>query len=331
MNMNDHQRRFPRGVFAMVLATVLATGACSSSHSSKGGTTGGSADGKAVPPSSTVAPASVASTPEVLDPNALSLPIEQYEMTPAQNNAISRAKNELAVQCMKRFGFTITPPASGNGTATAFLDRRYGATNATTAAQWGYHLPNTGGKPSEPNLDTAQMQVLTGSTDTNRAGTTAAPTTGTPLVVAGQQVPKGGCMAEATEKLTTAGGTLGEPDIVRQIDHDGYNRSAADPRVTATFAKWSACMKGKGYSYASPIEAENDKDFAGRVASPKEIAVATADVSCKQQTKVVGTWLAVDAAYEKAEIDVNASTLAGIKQGNDTLLKAADKVLGTSS
>jgi len=77
MNMNDHQRRFPRGVFAMVLATVLATGACSSSHSSKGGTTGGSADGKAVPPSSTVAPASVASTPEVLDPNALSLPIEQ--------------------------------------------------------------------------------------------------------------------------------------------------------------------------------------------------------------------------------------------------------------
>lgn len=58
-------------------------------------------------------------------------------------------------------------------------------------------------------------------------------------------------------------------------------------------------MSRLGRSYGTPMQANNDPKWAGRVATPAEISVAVADGNCKKSTNLVGIRMASDAAYQR--------------------------------
>jgi hypothetical protein len=61
-------------------------------------------------------------------------------------------------------------------------------------------------------------------------------------------------------------------------------------------------MRDRGYSYASPIAANDDERWESDTPSGLELATATADVACKQSTNLVSIWSGVEASAQRAAI-----------------------------
>ncbi|GAA2037920.1 hypothetical protein GCM10009839_44190 [Catenulispora yoronensis] len=249
------------------------------------------------------------------------MPIQAYEVTSRQSSEISAAYATLVGRCLARFGFTDMPKPRINQHDIDSVRSRYGPGD-DVMAEHGYHFrqdemgppdsPSEGGAP--PTESAAQIAVENGSG---------------PKVVNGQQVPDGGCAEDAKRQVTADGAVYGEPDLVGSIDAASYTRSQSDQRVLAVFAKWSDCMKQRGYTYVSPVAAlEDPKWKTGGSADPAEIATAQADLACKRQYNVIDVWFAVDSAMQQAAIEQNATQLNAIKDGIAKELKIAADVLG---
>ncbi|MGQ5639926.1 MULTISPECIES: hypothetical protein [unclassified Streptomyces] len=102
-------------------------------------------------------------------------------------------------------------------------------------------------------------------------------------------VPTRGCTAQS--RLTLFGDVATWARITytaEDIDERLARAATADPQYTAVLRRWSACMKSRGYSFASPTEAEAAaKAVHGPADSPgktpaKEIHIAVADGTCAQ-------------------------------------------------
>ena len=102
----------------------------------------------------------------------------------------------------------------------------------------------------------------------------------------------------------------------------------ADPRIHAVIRAWSACMARHYYHYASPSQVEGHrwKTPPNRA----EIATAVADVTCKTQTNLLNTWLAVEAAYQQALIGQNLATLSQLQANFAPLLRRANAALAAA-
>ncbi|WP_318205794.1 hypothetical protein [Streptomyces sp. SCL15-4] len=72
-------------------------------------------------------------------------------------------------------------------------------------------------------------------------------------------------------------------------------------------------MKAHGHRNARPEETASDPVWRTRTASARERAVATADARCKAQVNPVGTWNAVEVAYQRQTVDQNADELARVR------------------
>lgn len=66
-------------------------------------------------------------------------------------------------------------------------------------------------------------------------------------------------------------------------------------------------MGRSGYDYDSVWE-PNNQNWPEPVGE-EEIAVAEADVACKQEVNLVGIWFAVESAYQRRTIQQNAEDL----------------------
>lgn len=263
----------------------------------------------------------VSVTPGLLDSTHLRLPLDAYLLSDRERADLAFAQDALVTRCAARYGVTMPPPPRRQqlGPRT-YTERRYGLTDPVLAAADGYHLgerdPRNVGKPPTPDLSPTQALVLTG----RRAATDATGTPDAPV----QPVPAGGCLGEADRKL---GGSWDNTDLVEAIDNNSVIDATKNPQVLATFRAWSACMKAKGHRYAAPWDAGNDSRFRGQHSSPAEIAVAVADVACKEKTNVVGVWYAVDAAYQKAFIAANKAALDQARKDKVTHLRLAHRAL----
>ncbi|MFE9426459.1 hypothetical protein ACFYNO_26255 [Kitasatospora sp. NPDC006697] len=218
-------------------------------------------------------------------PAGLRLPIEDYLLTPAQDARLNHAVWTLAAACMKRHGFDFPTPPELTGQRTGSeVARRYGPTDPAAAAVLGYHdtaapaPQQPSGPPPPADLPAPERAALTG------------------------------CHGEAQRGLA---GTdpLGSSQLAGQINSMSYDQATVDPRVTAAFATWSGCMKAKGYAYATPVDAYNDPHWKSPTPGPAEIATALADIACKQQTDLIGTWSTVDAAYQQHQITLHQAQL----------------------
>jgi hypothetical protein len=323
--MNAHS---PRCWALIIVGAALTAAAC-------GGAGGGS-------------PTSVAGTPRITSEGEPILPIDAYALKLSEVQQIGLARDLLAGQCMREFGFSFDAAGfTAKSRKAAENDiknhgeygnkRRYGSPTLTHATRYGFRMPTQvdGTELPQPKskeeskrnvrglgyLTPAKELVLTGQApDGKKAGS-----------VNGQQVPGGGCLGEADSKL---GGNPGEAPLVAKISRDSFNRSFTDSAVTAAFAKWSACVKAEGYNWPTPREAGTgfgqDNEAAasrGTAPPPKEIAAARANFLCQQQVKLVPIWSGFEAKYQKGQIDKNFEELEKIRKDQQNRLKFVSEII----
>ncbi|WP_331767098.1 hypothetical protein [Embleya sp. NBC_00896] len=273
---------------ALACATTLALAGCAAGDDE-------AAAGKAAASESPRAPQSLEQGPppsipaprQLADMHGQLLPIEPYLLDLDQMRLIQNARSVLVSTCLKRRGFDVTLPvaAAGAGPNTQ-SEMRYGADRAA-AAQYGYREPGAVQQPVPPSMSAAAREALAG---------------------------KGGCVEEVDAEFAAKGLLAQDPDVVVNINVDNMQHSIRDERVTTAFRAWSDCMRAKGFDYATPMDASADRRWQqGSTASPQEIATAVAHSDCMRDNNVVGTWFAVESAYEQRDIDAHQAELADLK------------------
>ncbi|MBD0841161.1 MULTISPECIES: hypothetical protein [unclassified Streptomyces] len=270
----------------------------------------------------------MAETPKITNANEKSMPLDTYLLNPEQSETIDNAYRGIVSDCMKRFGFDYTlsqDPDSGYGDSpTTRIDGRFGRQSAEDAEKWGYHsVGSDTGEDSNPwggpKLTAGMQTAMNGSSDPKQKFGPGG------QVINGEKVPDHGCVGEARKKLTgSVNGNTVDAKLATDLKFDTLTKAQQDKRTRAVFAKWSTCMKGKGFDYADPIEANGDEEWS-KTPQPTqhEIQVATADQDCRKKHNVVGVWFAVDYAYQEQAVEQNAEALADVRNGIDDMLKAA--------
>lgn len=253
---------------------------------------------------------------KIVDTDSFALPLDPFRLGSRNLPLSSKAADVLTNRCLARFGFAPLPAAPALPTATGPSARRYGITNLSQAQTRGYRgtAPQVA-VPKRPVLSAAEQAVLSGTGQSSYGG---------------QQVPSGGCLADAQRRLQLGAPTVDNISLGEDLSSETYDRSMKDSRVQKVFADWSQCMKTSGYNYANPSNAIDDPAFVTPQPSPHEIAVAVADVLCKRKTNLVGIWATVETAYQKGALEANAEALTAIQRNFQTQEKNAAKILAGS-
>ncbi|KJY35199.1 hypothetical protein [Streptomyces sp. NRRL S-495] len=287
-----------------MIAALVALGAA---------VTGCAAAGSKAAPAATpaAAPPAVDAIPTLTTADGQALPIATYLISPDEDRRIEAARTALIGSCMKRFGFDYAPAAVGA--------KPVSYTHLAQGYHWGAS-PDRKQQSATPQPPAPEMQAVLGH---GRAGPTesAAPADRTHNGIA---IPPGGCLGEADDTLTRGGGILQDDAGALEINGRSFADSMADGRVQAAFAAWSRCMKEKGQTYASPVDAVSDERwFSSPTATAPEIATATADIDCKQQNNVVGIWFAVETAYQNRAVQADLKRLEQTRKAIDVTLANA--------
>ncbi|AEW98336.1 hypothetical protein [Streptantibioticus cattleyicolor] len=272
-------------------------------------------------------PSGVPTPPAATPVSRLHLPIEVYLLPPAVSAVYDRVRGGLIHDCMHAFGLAYpapprTAPTPDELAAYTVTYRRYGITDPASVRVWGYRVP----RPAHPATDPAAGVRLADLTPAARRVLLGVDP-GTGAVVTregGRTVPSHGCVGDADRRLgggdTTSpqGPQSGPGGLVATIKQDSFQASRTDPRVTRVFTAWSACMRAAGYHVTDPLRA------AAGLPAPRdghpghaEIAQATADVTCKTRTDLVGVWFAVESDYQNTAIHAHAAALDRVRADLD--------------
>lgn len=298
---------FPALALIAPLSLGLLTGC--SSHGSAGREP---VSGSGAPQRSTGAP-----TPGRAD-YTYRLPIAAYSYTDAEYALIETAQQLLARDCMKSFGLSYRPP--GEPASATASNRRYGMSNMRDATHYGYRLPPQPPEP-EPELTAAQKKVLYGSRSTANGGAR-----NRELEYRGKAIPDTGCLGSAIRKFAKPYEYPAGVTTASNISTDSYQDSLRDPEVKSLFKRWSACMKAKGYTYASPLEPFRTPAFNRGEVTQKERKTATADVACKQSTNLLESWLDVETRIQQEMIRKHTKVLRRLKELHREKVDAARKL-----
>jgi len=264
---------------------------------------------------------------------AIAMPLEAYQaISTQQQEALADASNQLVQRCMAARGFEDTsstsPPLSSVATLAQVEAAGAGLTSIPQARTFGFARPKgAGSTPSGPQI--IGFVSAAGFGQSLKAGRAYAealfgfgPGTGTG--------PGGhlGCLQQASKQVY--GALFGEPvpDPVPQIAEQAASYTQTDPRIRAVIRAWSKCMARHFYHYASPSQLEGH--HWKTPPNKAEIATAVADVTCKTQTNLLNTWLAVEAAYQQALIGQNLATLSQLQGNFAPLLRRATAALAAA-
>ncbi|MFH8553290.1 hypothetical protein ACH4FE_06580 [Streptomyces celluloflavus] len=259
-------------------ALVMAAGVMIAYHAANGTEMGTTAQPSRANGPAVLGQVAHASMGDPGDPATWRLPIEAYMPAKAQERLVTSTRDELIDQCMDKAGYPAWKPAPdlpavGGKTLT---DWRYGIHDVQIAAKRGYH-------PDADEQKAYDEAMRTGAVDTSGAPDDAVRA----------------CVAQVDRQVPVA-----QPaEIVQQISGDAFTESQKDPKVVAVFAKWSSCMKEKGYIYSKPLDASDDPHFndPGQV-TQLEIKTAEADITCRGQYNVARTWFDTESAIQRAKI-----------------------------
>ncbi|MFF2080185.1 hypothetical protein ACFVXG_36170 [Kitasatospora sp. NPDC058162] len=269
-------------------------------------------------------PPPIGLVPVIDRPEQIALPLDGYEPTAEQAATISRASHLVTARCMKDFGLQ-----APQETYDVY-------TQAVTAARertrlYGYFAPAKAADKGYDRNQTVPGSALSRDVTAVLYGTDSA---GKPVTsFNGRPVPKGGCWQAGADAL---GGPPPLPGTAQALPGQGPRIPLTDPRLSAAYAQWSACMKDKGYTYASPADAYSDRRW-GAPATPAaaapparhgdEVATAQADIACKISLNTVGQVVAVEAAYDNQYIAGNTDTLRGFARQVDARTRQAQAVI----
>ncbi|MCB5165039.1 hypothetical protein LG634_09385 [Streptomyces bambusae] len=322
--MSTARRRTPGPVVTLAVALLAAVVlAVDGSGLRPAGLTPPHADGPAVPARGA-------------DPSAFTLPLQAYRPTPEQARTIARAETTLVGRCLAGFGIVWKPlpalPADGPRTE---LDRRYGIHDRDLAARYGYQVDPLQQARYDAAVRAAEQRPrLSADARVALSGTGSPP--GLPAEagpearrgrVNGRKVPAGGCTGEARRALGSP--TQGVSPLVQRLANSSYPQSLDAPSVRAVFARWSACMRTKGFTYGVPMAADDDPRFRPRPGGPSatEIRTALADLDCRVTHQVAETWHAAEAAIQRESVARHAKELAADRRALDAVVRKAGEVL----
>lgn len=293
----------------------------------------------ATPPDSTSSQPDLGPIPsaaEMQDRVMFPLPLDAYQLAPAQQTIVDQAIDKADKACLRRFGFDPRWPApvtpSGPEGQVGYLPRLYGIGVESEVDRYGYHPPpdDTDARKAAANTNMVATypQVMF---DIER-GAIAGDYNGV-------AVPEKGCLGEAYRAVygsdAKLGGQPGSQQTATDLGKankfplDAQARTEQDPRLVAAFGIWSRCMADQGYQYKTPWDANSDEQWwKTDTASAKEIQTAKTDLACRRKQNLVGLWYAVTTAYQNQVIEQNAAYLAEVKKQNDALVRTATEVLG---
>ncbi|NKQ25165.1 hypothetical protein [Streptomyces galbus] len=233
------------------------------------------------------------------DPATWRLPIESYMPTMQQARLVSSTRDELIDQCMDDSGYPQWQPAPDLPSlgGTTLTDWRYGIHDAGLASTRGYHP------------DAGQQKAYDDAMEAGAVDESGAPDS---------------AVRSCTAKIDGQVPPAQPADIVQRVSGEAFTESEKDPTVVAAFAKWSACMKAKGYDYDKPMDANEDPRFTdpGQVTAT-EIATAKADIACRDQYNVTRTWFDAESRIQRDKIAKHLDDFkAAAKAAGDAVAKA---------
>lgn len=239
------------------------------------------------------------------------LPAQQY-LVPYADAAAQKAAQLKSVQtCMARYGLTYEPPVKPGDyppptNDSANLERRYGLADRAAAEQWGYALPDDPGEPPQWEPGSAVLDALYGKNDKGEEVPS----------VNGQDLPKGGCNAEANA-------SVGQYDesVAAEIGGESFTQSMNDPDVQNAFTSWSSCMKDKGYDYKTPFDITRGPKEDGWATSPETKKIAVAEVDCKQSTGLTDVWFNTESRIQRQLVAARQPQLDRARTHNQAVAK----------
>ncbi|MGI5399211.1 hypothetical protein ACQEVG_07075 [Streptomyces sp. CA-135486] len=236
------------------------------------------------------------------NPATWKLPVEAFMTTKAEARLISNARDSLIDKCMEDAGFDRWTPAPDlpEPGGTTLVDWRYGIHDAETAAGRGYH-------PAAEQQQAYDEAMMAGAVDESGA----------------DEGKLRACVQAADGQAPPA-----QPaELVQRINGESFMQSKNDPNVVAALAKWSSCMKAKGYSYKEPMEANDDPRFNDQhKVTALEIATAKADIQCRDRYSVEKTWFDAEVKLQLKAIEENRPALEKVKARNKAAVAKASTI-----
>ncbi|MFJ9839237.1 hypothetical protein ACIRYZ_02035 [Kitasatospora sp. NPDC101155] len=288
---------------AAVVLAGLATGC--------GGSGGGGSHDAAL-----AEPALPAVLTEPSDGAAVPLPLDGYAVSSADSALIFQAREAATRTCMKSKGFDYAPAVFPAAPPPSPLDPDFlGILSAAAARQTGYH------RPPPPAGQGAVQQQRNDSPEYRKALEGSGGMPG-----AAEQAPDRGCMAAFDQQPGATPAAPAKDDVVGGLRSKAYEHATGDSRVKAAITKWAGCMTGQGYHYSTPTQASSAA--WADPASQQEKDTAAADMACKTQAQLLGTWYAVEAGYQTELIQQNEPALQAVKDRANQRVATAKKVLG---
>ncbi|GAA0377997.1 hypothetical protein [Streptomyces blastmyceticus] len=242
--------------------------------------------------------------------NGFTFPLEEYRLSDADQRKVNDAVDALTARCLQGFEISYSPSPRSDIADTH--SRIYGVTDEAQAKSFGYRSP-------------AVVQKVTPQAAVE-APQHAAVRTGAVRTYNSKAVPRGGCVGEAGRQIYR-GQHAGLRGLADGLIFQASDQAQRDDRVRKAFADWSGCMKGKGFSYETPIDAMSGLAASNGAAGKGEKSVAVADVQCKKQNNVIGVWSSVEAGYQDKGISAHRSDLKTVQEDLQSLLANAERAL----
>ncbi|MEV0626363.1 hypothetical protein [Nonomuraea wenchangensis] len=245
----------------------------------------------------------------------ISLPLDKYRPTPEDLQRRNMLWARLEQQCMQQYGLA------------GIVGQRFVSTEQSPTAKFldpvraksdGYAqigpqgLDILGeyraeGSPISPQEGMDATAIYNGSIDNYQ----------------GKPVPQGGCRSEAEKKII--------PGIEKlRVDVSDLVYSAAvaasrHSKVIEAQARWSQCMKSKGFEYISTGQASN---VASQSSSDAAVRIAGADADCRVAVSLTETQVAAEVAYQNRLLSANLALVVAAKKFTDETMKRVEQLGG---
>lgn len=251
----------------------------------------------------------------------IDLPLARYLSSAADEKAYFAAVNVAQRRCATSFGVTTRIPVAEQPALVELAsNRRYGIVNAAEVERYGYQLVPSGEAGSDKsdgwNPDRRELVVMNATTPEGESVATDP--------VTGKDLPEGGCSAEGFRVVDD--GELPPPAnaLAEDLLAQAWERTKADSRAQKAEKAWAACMAERGYDFAHRWEAGNS---VGSQPVTVQLQMAKLDLACAESSDYVGTWYAVDVAYQDRLIDQHEADLEATRAEHASVMERVTRTL----
>ncbi|WP_161692093.1 hypothetical protein [Micromonospora rubida] len=264
----------------------------------------------------------------------LVLPLDGYELTPAENLTVHQANIRLLRDCMADFGLTFPESAGRPSRYPRHATLLYWL-GAQDVQKYGY-----GGPPgfAEEMAAAARREARPIAVPESQLPVFS----GTSSRVSGRAVPSEGCDGQARRRLherapsvdfSTVDPTVVPERGIQALESRAADQARTDDRYRSVIASWSGCMQRSGHRYADPDQAQGDPRWASRpdgasaAPSAPEVAVALADRGCRDEVNLSGVLRSVIAEREEQLIQRHRTVVQQVSTLLRTNLHNAARIL----